>query len=465
MAERIDNELHDLEHYALKGMEYGQLTGLSIASHAIRDGFLLMHVGVGCKNKAVAHLMTHDAVEDANLREGWTEVGDRDLILGASGRAAPYMRSWAQRQEPAVMFMTSVTFIDLAGEDLKDHIARAAEDLPFPVLFVPTPGVGGDMFRGYASAMDAILRKMNWDDVPPVEKQVGLLGYWFDRYEQDHSANLSHLKKLLSILGLSLGPSLFNGAEYDTLLKFPGNELIVDLPYTLPRRKAIHRQCKKRNLVSTDLPIGLNGTSRWLRSVAEAAGTWSPTVQLRIKRMEEATRNRIGVMVDRWRGMKVAVFADPAHGAGLTSLLLELGIQPVIVGLKGTTMGGEEQFRNCLEADGNPLPEDCILLDNPSVDAIQTHLKTRLERKELDGVFGNAVDMNALASLPESSFRRGTEIPFGPFVVETGFPCRDHHVLYPLPFMGYRGVEAWVQRILNAPRLWNGGKPPMNQGF
>ena len=92
MSERPDNQLHDLEHYALKGMEYGQLTGLSIGSHAIRDAFLLMHVGVGCKNKAVAHLMTHDALEDANLREGWTEVGDRDLILGASGRAAPYMQ-------------------------------------------------------------------------------------------------------------------------------------------------------------------------------------------------------------------------------------------------------------------------------------------------------------------------------------------------------------------------------------
>jgi len=211
--------------------------------------------------------------------------------------------------------------------------------------------------------------------------------------------------------------------------------------------------------------MGLNGTSRWLRTIAEATGTWTPSIQMRIKRMEESTRNKIGVMVDRWRGMKVAIFADPAHGAGLTSLILELGIQPVIVGLKGTTMGGEEQLRSCLEADGNPLPEDTVVLENPSVDAIQQNLKERLERRELDGVFGNAVDLNALASLPESTFRRGDEVPFGPFVVETGFPCRDHHVLYPLPFMGYRGVEAWVQRILNAPRFWNGGKPPMNQGF
>ena len=70
LQSRPDNLLFDLEHYALKSMEFGQLTGLSIGCHAIRDAFLLMHVGVGCKNKAVAHLMAHDAAEDANLREG-----------------------------------------------------------------------------------------------------------------------------------------------------------------------------------------------------------------------------------------------------------------------------------------------------------------------------------------------------------------------------------------------------------
>ena len=78
-----------LDHYALRSMDYGQLTGLAIAAHAVHDCFLLMHVGVGCKNKATAHLLVHDWKEHANIREGWTEVGDRDLILGASERAGP----------------------------------------------------------------------------------------------------------------------------------------------------------------------------------------------------------------------------------------------------------------------------------------------------------------------------------------------------------------------------------------
>lgn len=465
MSERPDNLLHDLEHYALKGMEYGQLTGLSIGSHAIRDAFLLMHVGVGCKNKAVAHLMTHDALEDANLREGWTEVGDRDLILGASNRAAPYMRSWYSRQEPAVMFMTSVTFIDLAGEDLQDQIQQAAKDLPIPVLYVPAPGFGGDLYRGYAQMMEAVMGQMDWSGEPSEPKQVSLLGYMFDRYERDHSGNFSHLQKLLSTLGLTLGPSLFDGSTYEDTLRVPESGVLVDLPYTRPRAKAIRKKAKGRTVVSTDLPMGFRGTTRWLRSVAEAADVWTPELQSRISRLESRARKRVEVMFDRWRGMRVAVFADPAHGAGLVSLLLEMGIEPILVGLKGTTMGGKSAFLECLDRDGNPLPEGAEILENPSISLIQERLQEHLTHGRLDGVFGSAVDMNALASLPPDVFRGNTNTPQGPFTVETGFPCKDYHALYPMPFMGYQGVEAWVQRLMCAPRLWNSGQTPHTTGF
>ena len=136
------DDLHDLAHYALGTMSLGRLTGVSLGNHAIPDAFLLMHVGVGCKNKATAHLLAHDWAEHGNVREAWTEVGDRDLILGSSTRAAPYMRSWVSRMNPSILLMVSVTFIDLAGEDLKDVVSRAAEDLPCPVALLPARAPG-----------------------------------------------------------------------------------------------------------------------------------------------------------------------------------------------------------------------------------------------------------------------------------------------------------------------------------
>ena len=170
-------------------------------------------------------------------------------------------------------------------------------------------------------------------------------------------------------------------------------------------------------------------------------------------------------MFDRWRGMRVAIFADPAHGAGLASLLLEMGIEPALVGLKGTTMGGKEALMDCLERDGNPLPENTVILENPSIALIQEHLEALLSKGQLDGVFGSAVDINALSSLPASAFAGENGAPYGPFTIETGFPCKDYHALYPMPFLGYQGVEAWVQRLISAPRLWNSGQSPHSTGF
>ena len=293
---------------------------------------------------------------------------------------------------------------------------------------------------------------MDWS-CEPEPNRVSLTGYFFDRYERDHSANFNHIEKLLKTLGLTLGPSLFDSSRFSELMEIPKSSLLVDLPYTRPKAKAIRRRVRDRNWVQTDLPMGLRGTSRWLRSVAEAAGVWTPALQFKIQQLEGRTRQRVEVMADRWRGKQVAVVADPAHGAGLVSLLLDLGFDPVLVGLKGTTMGGEEAFRDVLEKDGNPLPDSTIVLENPSIQCLQRELSHRVAEGKLEGVLGSAVDLNGLRTRVDNRKRTSTGQDSGIFMLETGFPCQDYHAFYPMPTLGYQGVEAWVQRLINPPTL------------
>ena len=49
-----------LEHYSLKTLHLGRMTGVSLGVHAIPDAFLLMHTGVGCKYKAASQIANHD---------------------------------------------------------------------------------------------------------------------------------------------------------------------------------------------------------------------------------------------------------------------------------------------------------------------------------------------------------------------------------------------------------------------
>lgn len=456
-----DDALPGLEHFALKSMDYGQLTGLALACHAVPDAFLLMHVGVGCKNKATAHLLTHDWAEHGNVREGWTEVGDQDLILGASERAGPYLRSWVKRLEPGVVVVTSVTFIDLAGEDLADKLDVAARDLPCPVLHVKTPGYDPDMYAGYAKLVAAVVDHVDWSAPPTAPRQVTVLGNWFDRYEGDHEGNLQQLGALLKLAGLELGPVLLSGKPWADLLRAPESGLVVELPYTLPVRKRLKRRLKQRQVVQTDLPMGIGGTSRWVREVAAAAGVLDAAVERRIEARERYVRGKLATMVERWRSLRVAVVAEPPLAAGLCALLLEVGLQPVFVGLRGRTLGGAVAFADALDRDGHALPEDCRVVEDPSLHGLREVFADLLAQGHLHGVIGSAPDLNALTTLP-AGLLAGVEPPDpqsrGPFLVELGFPCRDHHAMMPLPWLGYGGVLVLAQRIVDARRLWDGGR-------
>lgn len=451
-----------LDAYALKSMDYGQLTGLALACHAIPDAFLLMHVGVGCKNKATAHLMIHDWAEHGNIREAWTEVSDGDLILSASERAAPYLRSWYKRMEPAVMVITSVTFIDLAGEDLIDHVERASKDLPCPIWYVKTPGYDPDLYLGYAKLVLEVARQLPWADTPAKPGVVSVIGYLFDRYEGDHEGNLSQIKGLIKLAGLTPGPCLLSGEPMATLEQAASSEILVQWPYLRPVARKLRKLARQRTLVDTDLPMGLGGTRRWVRQIAEAAGTASPALDRRLDAREDYVRRQIAHLLDRWREQQVMVVAEPPLAAGLCAVLLDLGLTPAWIGLRGATLGGAEAFHAALDQSGYTLPADLEVVDNPSLHTIREAMTEALAAGTLRGVFGAATEMNLLTTLPRALFEReqvtGEVQSQGPFMVEIGFPCRDFHAITPMPWLGYGGVVVLAQRILTAPRLWDSGR-------
>ena len=57
-------------------------------------------------------------------------------------------------------------------------------------------------------------------------------------------------------------------------------------------------------------------------------------------------------------------------------------------------------------------------------------------KQEVDLVIGNSLINQILRPLG---------IPF----IEMGYPSNFHHVLYPTPLLGFRGVEVLTQRIIN----------------
>jgi len=442
-----------LEHFRLRGLEQGRLTGVSVAVHAISDAFLLMHCGVGCKHKATSQLSTHDWGRGVVEREGWTEVGDAELIAGAADRIGPYLRSWARRVEPGLMVVISVTFLDLTGDDTKSVVEQEATTVEPDVVYVDAGGHKGDLHLGYATALVTLAKRMDWKAPPRRPRAVGIVGYLFDRYEGDHAGNLRQLQRLLADVGLEAGPVMLSGVPWADVQAIAECGVLVQLPYVGPRAKGLRRLLRnKRTLVETLLPIGLRGSKLWMQTVARGAGADPRRAALKGAARARSVEVRLGPYAARLKGQRVAVFADLPLLAGLMSLLDELGLEVVVAGIRGHSFGGRAELSEALSSCGAPGLDGVEVLEDPSLQLGAERVVARIG--QIDGVLASSAEINALATYGQEALHIDGR---GPFVVEVGFPCKRYHAVSNQPAYGFAGVFTWAQRLLDAPRLWDSG--------
>lgn len=450
-----------LEHFRLRSMDQGQLTGAAIAVNAVSDSLLMQHIGVGCKHKTTSQLSTHDTGRRLAGNTGWTEVGDRELIEGASVRLGPYTRSWVERRDPGIVYVASVTFIELTGEDDKQAIADLDAALPIPVLKLDLPGYEGDVFSGYAHTLRRTLERLAWSGAPGSRDRVGVVGYLFDRHEGDHRGNLAELTRLVKAVGGTLGGVGFDGGAFGDLDALTGCGTLLAWPYLGDEREAVTR-LTGRTLTPVPFPMGLGATDAFLRRVAEAAGLDLAAAERTLRALRAQAEGQLQVARNQLAGQRVAVFAEPPLAAGWVGLLQELGMQPVLVGLKGHTLGREEAFEAALRQAGHAVPRGLTVVSEPSLARVREEVSARLAAGRLDGVVGSATDHNTLTSLPPERFlgawagRRPQGA--GPFLLESGFPCKRYHCTRDMPFLGYEGVVVQAQRLLDAPRAWDSGR-------
>ncbi|MBI5210176.1 MAG: hypothetical protein HY927_09430 [Elusimicrobia bacterium] len=432
-----------MEEFALSGHPYGRLTGVSLAVHAIPDAFLVLHTGVGCKYKGAGQYCLHDLARPSHHREGYTEVTDLALIKGSASRIPIYVRSWYKKRKPSLMAVVSSTFLEMAGEDFVKAVSDAQETVGCPVAYIPAPGFDGDLYDGYAALTMEVIKRIPFKTTEPKRGRVAVVGYPFDRYELDHAGNLQQLRYMLESLGLEMGPVLLSGRPYAELMEAASCEGIVALPYSRGYVKEL-ASLTGRTVAATDLPIGGRGTFRWLRDVAEAFKVPKPVLDAAIARQWEYGKPQMDVFRNyarpRLGTRRPVIFADTPLAAGLTSLLLELGQPPIVVGLRDRSLGGARAFREALARTGLSAPDDLEVVECPSLDLARSKVLALSQADRLAMVLCSHAELLCLRGLGEQ-----VKIP----IIEIGFPSMTYHVLYPTPFYGIAGALAGAQRIMN----------------
>lgn len=414
---------------------YSDLFGVYLASHAVPDSLCLMHAGVGCKTKGQQHLVNHDWFVEGVSRTVWSEVRDAEVVSGSLERLESAVRNWVARRNPSVVAVTTAAFLEVRGEDFASSLARVEREVGRPIMLLRTPGYEGDLFRGYASYVRALLEKMQWDDWNGRTdgRVVNVLGYVFDRYEMDHKASIAELTRLLEGMGLAPGRVLLSGTPFAQLRDAPRAGLHVVLPYLDPPPP----QLGSAGVVRAHIPFGVLGTSRWMEAVGEAAGVKREVVRHLV---EGEVRRVVQVLkhaAPRLQGLRAAVLADTVRAASVCGFLIELGMQPCVVCLTDRTLGGRKKFDELLARYEVSLAGDAKIVHDPAPAQLRSVVEEAWKEAGLSLLIGSSNEIADLEHLP---------VP----AVEVGFPSYRRHCLYPAPELGFAGAVNFAQRILGA---------------
>lgn len=172
-------------------------------------------------------------------------------------------------------------------------------------------------------------------------------------------------------------------------------------------------------------PIGIRFTDRFAMKAAELANVPIPP------ELEQERARVVDMMTDahpHFYGKKVAIFGDPDILEGLTSLVLEMGMEPTVV-LSGSV---SKDFENRVSGMVHPLYPNSQILTGADLFTLHQLIKN----EPVDMLIGNTYGKHiALAE----------DIP----LIRVGFPIMDRANLHHFPVMGYAGAARMVEWIGN----------------
>ncbi len=452
-----------LEDLVIRSSSHTPFFGIYLATHGIADGLCMCHASVGCKVKTQYHLVDHDGIADAHNRRRYSQFIDEDLIQGSTEQLEDEIRAWQARRNAQVVIIDGSTPVSLQAQSMKPVIKRMEKATGVHVVHVDSRNYEDDLYTGWAQTIGALLRRQQWPEDGAVrEDEVSVLGYPYDRYEQDNQANIAELRRLLWGLGLKAQAIGFAGEDYAAFQQVVHARTHILLPYAHSQAKVLRKL--KRDRLKTGLPMSLGGTKRWLQQVGDHIGVPQSRIDKLIKHETGRIKQLFELAHRRLRGRRFAVFAEAPRAAGIAATLIEAGMVPVTIGVLHFSLGGRQAVEKILrDHHGVEVPDFVRWLEDPTpheLRALTAHARAagprqgqgRDERRDepreeappqtvgyehADVAIGTTIERELLAD---------GETPW----VEMGFPSENHHCLFPSPWLGFNGVLHTLQRVMEA---------------
>jgi nitrogenase molybdenum-iron protein alpha chain len=410
------------------------IDGLLLVTNAVPDTALI----IDCANCGADKFSMIGGLHDLGSsithwsrqpRARFSNIRADDMVLGTEGKLRESLLELIAQRQPKLVFLVQSSAVQLIGSN-HDVVAEDIEaETGVPIAVVRPQPLSGDWLDGVSAALEGLARRLELSEREPGDDAVGVVGYPFERFEQDHASNVRELRRILEAMDCTMPRAWLDGSDAvasqaigraSTLLAMSSGRTAA----------AILAQRTGARVVECGLPMGIEGTSRWIRGVAAALGRREQAERFIERELDELVPRLERVVRRTFIGRSAAVIGGPEQVTLLGELLGELGIAVRLAVPFGRREHAADEVRRAMAVQQHPAE---VLFD-ATFPEVEDAFRSLVQSKRLDFVIGSGGARDAAKAL---------RLPY----VEIGHPCYVRHALFDAPWLGYRGV-LWIADTL-----------------
>lgn len=413
--------------------------GASIAFRGIESCVPFLHGSQGCATYMRRYIISHfnEPIDIAS-----SSLGEKHAIYGGGPNLKLGLKNVTTKYAPKIIGVATTCLTETIGDNVpmllhEYHKEFGSPDAPL-VVHVSTPSYSGTHMEGFHAAVKATVEQLTKPTEP--NKTINLLSGFIS------TADIRHLREVCEDFDLPVtimpdysdtldGPALNDyplipegGTPLAAIATMGGARATVELGATLPKETAgtYLKDTYGTPLHQTPLPIGIRASDTFFQILSDLSGRTMP------EKYRNARGRLVDSMVDGHKyifGKRAVVYGEEDLVVGITSLLAEIGIHPVLCasgGKSGHMLDSITQALQGLDCEIPLVREDVDFFDIE-------HLAKELN---VDLVIGHSKGY---------AFARKENLP----LIRVGFPIHDRVGGQRILHLGYQGAQALFDLITN----------------
>ena len=349
------------------------MVGVYLAVNAIPDVWLLTD-GPDClffKAEFVHGAQDfHSTLLDVKGRHrvAHTLADINNVVLDREQHIAGMIQRLATEPEAGMVLVSALPMASITGTQY-DRIARdMSARTEKPIAEVPARSLQGDWLDGYAQVLAAVAREIPAPPgLQPSRDTVAIVGPLVDRTEADRLADIRELRRILEDgLGVRVASIWPSNVPIRELADVFGAGTLISLPYGRKAAKILKKRTGAR-LVEASLPVGIDGTSAFVREVAAALDRQEAGERF-LQEEKDTWNDRMRHASQGIDGRRFIVIGDPWLAPATIRMIEDAGGQVVAAQTTSSDMRPIGGLPSWMELE-SPLRVDMVVAPTRGIDA------------------------------------------------------------------------------------------------